>query len=143
MLNFLQGRIFQLNGSILGFEDCNEFSIQVVEENPSFAYLQSLDHDYVGFLVITPFAFETDYSIDIEEKDRKLLDIEASEDVSVLTIVTTTEPFTNSTVNLLAPIILNTRNGQGKQYVLPPSSTYSTKEPLFNVVQLESGESSC
>ncbi|MBP3966770.1 flagellar assembly protein FliW [Paenibacillus lignilyticus] len=143
MLDFLQGKTFQLNGSILGFEECNEFSIKVVEENSHFAYLQSLEHDYISFLVISPFTADQDYSFEIEEKDKKLLEIEAPEDVCVLTIVTTTDPFTDSTINLIAPILLNMKNGQGKQTVLPPSSRYSTKEPLFKVVQLESGELSC
>lgn len=143
VLDFLQGKVIQLMGSILGFENCNEFSVNVVEENNHFAYLQSLEQDNVGFLVVSPFTFYADYSIEIEEKDNKLLDIHTHEDVIILSIVTIGEPFTESTLNLLAPILLNIKNSQGKQIVLPPKCKYSTKEPLFKVVQVESGEQSC
>jgi flagellar assembly factor FliW len=140
VLDFLQGKVLQLNGSILGFENYNEFSVNVVEENNHFAYLQSLEQENVGFLVVTPFTFYSDYSIEIEEKDHKFLDIDTHEDVIVLSIVTIVEPFTESTLNLLAPILINIKNDQGKQMVLPPKCKYSTKEPLFKAVQTESGE---
>jgi flagellar assembly factor FliW len=140
VLDFLQGKVLQLNGSILGFENYNEFSVNVVEENNHFAYLQSLEQKDIGFLVVSPFTFYPDYSIEIEDKDHKFLGIDSHEDVIVLSIVTIGEPFTESTLNLLAPILLNIKNGQGKQIVLPPKCKYSTKEPLFKVVQTESGD---
>jgi flagellar assembly factor FliW len=139
VLDFLQGKVLQLNGSILGFENYNEFSVNVVEENNHFAYLQSLEQKDIGFLVVTPFTFYPEYWIDIEEKDHKLLDIHTHEDVTVLSIVTIGEPFTESTLNLLAPILINIKNGQGKQMILPPNNKYGTKEPLFKAFQAESG----
>ncbi|MFC5448788.1 flagellar assembly protein FliW [Paenibacillus aestuarii] len=140
MLSFIQKRTIQLNGSILGFEECNQFSIDVIEDNHEFAYLQSLEQEHVSFLVVSPFSFHPDYSIELEEKDRKALNIETHEDVVVLSIVTVSEPFPASTINLLAPVIFNIKNGQGKQIVLPPKYKYGTKEPLFEELHVESGE---
>jgi flagellar assembly factor FliW len=143
MLDFLHERIVQLGGSILGFENLNQFSISLVETNSLYAYLQSMEEDNTGFLVISPFSFFTDYAIEIEEKDKKLIDAQSQEEVVVLTFVTLRDPFQTSTTNLLAPLILNVRNGIGRQIVLPPKSNFTTKEPLFKEVQVKSGESSC
>ncbi|BBH23907.1 flagellar assembly factor FliW [Paenibacillus baekrokdamisoli] len=139
MLDFLQGQVIQLKGSILGFENCNAFSISVVEENRHFAHLQSMEQGDIGFLVVSPFTFYPEYWLEIEEKDNKQLDIQSHEDVVVLSIVTTGKTFSESTMNLLAPIILNISNGRGKQIVLPPKSKYGTKEPLFIAARKENG----
>ncbi|WP_308640162.1 flagellar assembly protein FliW [Paenibacillus silvisoli] len=136
----LDGKVFKLNGSLLGFEDCNEFRISLVEGNKQFAHFQSVEQEYVAFLVVSPFAFYPDYWLDLDECDKHLLKISSGEEVSVLSIVTIADSFADSTINLLAPIVLNTRSGLGKQIVLPPKSNYSTKEALLKFVPLESGE---
>lgn len=140
MLNFLHAKVFQLKGTILGFDQCNEFVLSVLEENEHFAYLRSVEQEGVEFLVVSPFTFYPDYWVELEEKDNQLLGVQSPEDVCVLSIVTINEPFQASTINLLAPIILNVKNEHGKQTVLPPKRKYSTVEPLFKAESAESGE---
>ncbi|REE84482.1 flagellar assembly factor FliW [Paenibacillus taihuensis] len=140
MLNFLHDRVFQLNGTILGFDQCNAFVISVVEENDHFAYMRSVDQEGVEFLVVSPFSFYPEYWVELEEKDNQLLGIQSPEDVCVLSIVTINDPFGASTLNLLAPIILNVKNEQGKQTVLSPKRKYSTVEPLLKAESVGSGE---
>ncbi len=52
------------------------------------------------------------------------------EQIGVMGIVTLSDTFEKSTLNLLAPIILNTEHLMGRQYVLNQAG-YSTKYPLF------------
>jgi flagellar assembly factor FliW len=139
MLEFLHERVIQFNGKILGFEDLNEFVILVVEANGPYAYLQSVADEHIGFLVVSPFAFYQDYMFEIDENDKEQLELHAPEDAAVLSIVNMKEPFTESTINLLAPLVINVRTGKGKQIVLPPRTVYTTKEPLFRSKQTERG----
>ncbi|MEC0227890.1 flagellar assembly protein FliW [Paenibacillus alba] len=140
MLQILHGCTYQLQGSILGFEELNNFNIQVVEENDTFAYLQSLEDENISFLVTSPFSFKEDYAFELEDGIKTMLQIEKEEDVAVVTIVTISEIFTNSTVNLLAPVVINTKTMTGRQIVLPPQTIYKTNEPLFTPGSIESGE---
>lgn len=140
MLEFLNENVIQLNGSVLGFEELNEFTIYVVEEGSPYAYLQSKQDENIGFLVVIPFVFFPEYSFELDDKVKSVLDIKSQEQVAVLNLVTINEPFPESTINLLAPLVINITNGHAHQLVLPPNSGYSTSEHLFKKVNEESGE---
>jgi flagellar assembly factor FliW len=140
MLDFLHERVIQFNGKILGFQDLNEFVLTVVEEKGPYAYLQSVTDERVGFLVASPFAFYKDYAFEIEESDKEQLGLESPDDAAVVALITIQEPFIRSTLNLLAPLVINVKTNQGKQIVLPPKTVYTTKEPLFRAAHTEKGE---
>lgn len=140
MLDFLHDKTIRFNGTILGFEELDEFSITVLEENNQYAYLQSLQDETIGFLVISPFNLYPQYTFEIEDKDKHSLVLQSHEEAAVLSIVTLKEPFETSSVNLLAPLLINVTNGRGKQIVLPPKFNYGTREPFIREAQVESGE---
>ncbi|MBR3063853.1 MAG: flagellar assembly protein FliW, partial [Exiguobacterium sp.] len=54
--------------------------------------------------------------------------IEEAEHVSVYSIVTLREPFESSTLNLKAPIVIETKERRGKQVIL--DDTYPARYPL-------------
>lgn len=140
MLQFLHEKAVRFNGNILGFEEFDEFAITAVEENSPYAYLQSMQDENIGFLVVVPFVFYPEYTFELEDKDKTLLELRSQEEVAILNMVTIREPYTKSTVNLLAPLVINIGNGHARQVVLPPRSNYGTSEPLFKAVLKESGE---
>ncbi|QYR22111.1 flagellar assembly protein FliW [Paenibacillus sp. sptzw28] len=143
MLGFLHNKVFQFNGSVLGFEDFNEFLFTIAEENSQFGFLQSVENENVGFLVANPFYFYSEYKFEIEEKTKHQLKLQSSEEVTVLAIMTVREPFIKSTINLMAPLIINMTTGDGRQIILPPEYKHRTKEPLFHEEKAESGGSKC
>ncbi|KIL40651.1 hypothetical protein SD70_12095 [Gordoniibacillus kamchatkensis] len=140
MLDFLHERVVQFDGSILGFEHLNEFTLQIMEEQSPYAYLQSVADPNVGFLVASPFAFFQSYSLEIEEKDKEYLELASAEDAAILSIITIHEPFTASTMNLLAPLVINVRNNKGRQIVPPYKVAYTAKEPMFREALAKKGE---
>lgn len=137
-LNPLNNRMFDFQGNILGFEDYSQYHLQVMDEEGTFATLQSAQDEHVGFLVANPFVFYPEYSIEVSEQDKQILSLESQDQALVLGIITVRKPFAQSTINLLAPLILNIESNLGKQIVLPPRSIYGTKEPLFKNMSLES-----
>lgn len=143
MLEQLQDRVFDFNGSLLGFDSYDGFRFTVAEENPSFGYLESVEDPNTGFIVTSPFRFFPAYEFQIEDKDKAELDIKAPEEVLVLSIINVKNPFLESTANLLAPLIINVTNNKGRQIILTGPGAYGTKDRLFKLNLKEGGEDAC
>ena len=113
-----------------GFPDIQKFALLSLDADLPLALLQSTEQPAIGFVVAYPFAFKTDYVFEISEEDKEDLAIEKEEDVIAYSIVTLKESFQDSTLNLLAPVIINTNKKLGKQIVLQDSSKYPLRHPI-------------
>ncbi|MFB7156996.1 flagellar assembly protein FliW [Lysinibacillus sp. NPDC056232] len=122
--------ILTFEHGLLGLEDQKKFVILPLDADLPLAILQSIDRIEIGFVVAYPFAFKKDYSFDISEEDREQLQIEKEEDVLTYTIVTMKETFQDSTINLLAPVIINISAKCGKQIVLQDNKSYPLRYPM-------------
>lgn len=122
--------ILTFEQGLLGLEDEKRFVILPLDADFPLAILQSVDNVEIGFVVAYPFAFKKDYSFEISEDDRKQLRIEKEEDVLTYSIVTMKETFQDSTVNLLAPVIINMSDKCGKQIVLQDNKSYPLRYPM-------------
>ncbi|WP_107947420.1 flagellar assembly protein FliW [Lysinibacillus parviboronicapiens] len=125
--------ILTFEHGLLGLEDEKKFVLLPIDANLPLALLQSIEHVEIGFVVAYPFAFKKDYSFDISEEDREQLQIGREEDVLTYAIVTMKESFQDSTLNLLAPIILNVHNSCGKQIVLQDNKSYPLRFPMLTL----------
>lgn len=110
-----------------GFEEETAFALIPWEETP-FSYLQSLKEKELAFLVVSPFEFRQDYSFELSAEDKEELKIE--EEVTVFSIVTVHSEITKSTMNLLAPVVINPVKKVGKQVVLQQSG-YMTRHLIW------------
>ncbi|MED3802753.1 flagellar assembly protein FliW [Lysinibacillus xylanilyticus] len=122
--------ILTFEHGLLGLEDEKKFVILPIDADLPLAILQSVEHKEIGFVVAYPFAFKKDYSFDISEDDRDQLQIEKEEDVLTYSIVTMKETFQESTINLLAPLIVNMDKKCGKQIVLQDNKSYPLRFPM-------------
>ena len=113
-----------------GFPDKQKFTILPIDAELPLAFLQSTEEKSLSFVVAYPFAFKKDYVFDISDEDKLDLQIEKEEEILVYSIVTLKETFQDSTLNLLAPVILNVNKKLGKQIVLQDSVTYSLRFPI-------------
>lgn len=103
---------------IPGFEEENKFILLPLEENSTFQILQSIKTEQLAFIITSPYSVVSDYSFDIDEATVKALDIKNEDEIAVFAIVTLKESLENSTINLKAPIVLNTINKKAKQVIL-------------------------
>ncbi|MCP3028104.1 flagellar assembly protein FliW [Halobacillus sp. A5] len=113
-----------------GFESYYEFVLLPVDEDGVYSAMQSIDEPGVALIVTNPYFFYKDYEFDLEEKTLKDVQIEKPEEVAVYSVITVQEPFTRSTLNLQAPVIVNVEKKLGKQVILHDTS-YRTKHPLL------------
>ncbi|MEY8739661.1 flagellar assembly protein FliW [Bacillales bacterium AN1005] len=119
--------IYHFPKGLPGFEEEDTFVIVPWEDTP-FNYLQSVKEPGLAFLLVSPFMFVPDYSFELSEADKEELEIQ--DQVSVYSIVTIQAEANKSTMNLLAPVVLNPDKRMGKQVVLHQSS-YETRHLIW------------
>lgn len=115
---------------IPGFIEEKEFTFLPIDGESPFWILQSITTKELGFVAVNPFSFFPTYEFDVSENDKQLIEIQSENDVAIWSILTIKEPFEESTANLQAPIIVNTKRKIAKQIILV-NTQYKTKEQLF------------
>ncbi|MDP4098598.1 flagellar assembly protein FliW [Paenibacillus sp. P96] len=119
--------IYHFAKGLPGFETETDFAMVPVE-GTAFHYLQSTTKPELSFLIADPFEFHSEYSFELADEDKEELKIE--DQVAVYAIVTIHSEVVQSTMNLLAPLVLNPVTRMGKQVVLHQSG-YETRHALW------------
>ena len=124
-------RIVHFDNGIPAFEDEHEFIILPYDEDSPYYFMQSLKTPELAFLMTVPFLFFPNYTFEIDDASIEELDIKPTDKLAYYTLVTIPNySIRYMTANLLAPIVLNTKNMRAKQIVLDKTD-YTTKERLF------------
>lgn len=126
-----QSEVIYFPKGIPAFEDEQEFVLLPLTDEKIYHILQSVKTPDLGFVVTDPFLFFKDYDFQLDEATLKVLELESPAEVKVLTIVSVRDPFSQSTANLQAPIVINVKKQKAKQIVLNIEN-YHTKHRLFN-----------
>lgn len=122
-------KIINFPKGLPGFQDETEFIILDLPDNTAFQLLQSVKTSALAFVITSPYLFYQDYTLNLNDDLIELLEIKKQENVAVYNIVTLKNPFSESTLNLRAPIIINTSSLLGKQYILN-DSPYSSRAAI-------------
>jgi len=114
-----EGDIVEFPEGIPGFEKLRKFSILHDERTDPIKWMVSLEDPNVALPVIDPWMVRVDYMVEISEADKKFLKLEDPADALVVCIVVIPHDRPeDSTINLLAPIVINYRKRIGKQVIL-------------------------
>jgi flagellar assembly factor FliW len=126
-----QEQILSFPQGPLGFESHHEFVLLSIPDNNHFKFLQDINNTCISFLLINPWDFFRNYEINVPKEELAKIGIQSNENKpTVYNIVTLGKKFTESTGNLLAPIVLNIADKKGKQFVLNDTN-YTTRHKLF------------
>lgn len=128
-LEVKEDELFHFEQGIPGFREVQRYAIIEVEDSP-FMYLQSVDQGDVSFIVVSPFDFLESYEFTLPVDIQEDLGLENEQHVKIVNIISVRNELASATINLGAPIILNTYRKQGVQYILPDGK-YSIHHPLF------------
>jgi flagellar assembly factor FliW len=124
-------RVVHFKDGIPAFEDEKEFVILPYEEETPYYFMQSMKSPDLAFLITVPFLFFPNYTFEIDDETMAELDISEKDKVLYYTLITIPNfSIRYMTTNLLAPVVVNTKNMQAKQIVLEKTQ-YTTKERLF------------
>lgn len=122
---------FKMVLPIVGYDDEDQFVMIEHKANSKFKWFQSTKTPDLAFVITMPGFFGIDYSFELPDNEQELLGIEAEEDILVFNIcVIPHENPRASTVNLVAPLILNIINHKGAQVILS-GTNFSVNYPLF------------
>lgn len=102
---------------IPAFETVRRFAVVRNERTAPFAWLQAMDRPELSFLILSPWDFCGDYDLDISDADCRALGLAKPEEAEVYAILTVRRDTREMTANLLAPLVINTRTGLGRQVI--------------------------
>ncbi len=103
---------------LLGFPECRQFVLAPAMRDGMY-WLQSMEHGSLTFLVVDPFMFFDDYTVDLPDTEVRELAARHADEVAVLAIVTLpNDGATPCTANLQGPLALHLGRGVGRQIVL-------------------------
>ena len=123
--------IFSFIEPILGYEHLKSYVLIDYDPDSPFKWLQAIEDKEVSFPVTIPALFGINYVFTVPEDYTKMLNLNNIEDVLTINVVNIPSGHPElSTVNLLAPIIVNINNKDAIQIILQDSD-YSVREKLF------------
>lgn len=135
-LDINEDHIITFAQGIPAFEEETSFILLPFEQDTPFFVLQSTKTVEIAFIIVDPFQFVSKYEVKLPDATIEQLAIEKEEDVAIFVMLTVREPFTETTANLQAPVIINTAKQKGKQ-LLMSTSNYKTKHAIFQQAKEE------
>lgn len=117
-VEFDESKKFLFANGLPGLPEDTEFALLSHEQSEPVCWLQSMVHPEVALPVLNPFLLCPTYSFDITDSDVDELHITDIKDVFVINVLVIPKDPNEMTINLAAPIIVNTQNHQGRQIFL-------------------------
>lgn len=118
---------YEVKGNILGFEETT--NVEINELDDLFSTMRDTNNKDISFIVVNPYSLR-EYSFDLPTDIKVVLEIDENSNFSVYNIVVIQKPLENSTINFLAPIVINNDNNKIAQAVLN-----SKRHPDFGMAE--------
>ena len=106
---------YEVKGNILGFEEITNVEINEIDD--LFSTMQDSNNKEISFTIVNPYSLR-EYSFDLPTDVKVILEIDENSNFSVYNIVVIQKPLEDSTVNFLAPIVVNNDNNKIDQAVI-------------------------
>ena len=115
--------------SIPPFGDVFHFKLDSSENLSPFVTLSCQDKKDMHILCIDPALIFENFRFRIFRQDREFLEIESDDEAIMLAAISQYDDARDYTANLMAPFLINTRNGLAKQIVL---DKYPVRYPIWD-----------
>jgi len=125
-----ESKLITFSNGIPGLEEYCKFALLQFEESYPIIWMQSVDEGGICLPVLDTYAVLTGYVFDIDDEDVREIEISGPQDLHVVSVLVIPDELQQMTVNLAAPIIINTVTGKAKQIVLS-GSDYNVRAPIF------------
>lgn len=129
-LVYEQDDIIHFKDGIPGFDQNKDFVIVKDENYAPFEWLVCVDGSNLRFAMLNPMIVDPTYNPNITKSQIQGLGLENPEDVLMYCFVTIAPNPSDSTINFMGPVIMNTSTKVGRQIILE-NSHYGTKEPVI------------
>lgn len=130
-------KIIAMEGRMIGFPELQKFALIFDEEKGTggsyIMWLQSMEEPDIAFPVMEPGVVKEDYSPVVNDEILLPLGEMPQEDVYLLVIVTAAPDVKQTSVNLKAPVVINTDTGKGTQVIV--ENEYPIKFRIYDAVK--------
>jgi len=128
-----EDKIITMKRGVPGFADRKRFVLLHREESRPFLWYQCVDDPALAFILLDPFLLMPEYSFGLEPILSEMgWHTDGVKSVTIFVIVNASSGVPDTmTVNLMAPLIINTNKLEAVQVILQ-DTVYSHKHPLFN-----------
>ncbi len=119
---------------IIGFPELQRFVLIHDEEKSDggIRWLQSVEEPQFALPVIDPLAVKPDYNPQVEDEMLKRLGKFEEDDLLVLTTITVPSDITKMTINLKAPLVINSTTRKACQIIV---EDYEIKFPIYEILK--------
>ena len=121
MVDISDDKVIVLENGMIGFPELQHFALifDAEKENGSkIKWLQSMDETSVAFPVMDPTIIKNDYDPTINDEILKPLGELTEDNIFVLSTVTVPKQLENMSINLKAPIVINSDTMKGVQIIV-------------------------
>ena len=137
-----QDKIITMEKGMIGFSELKNYTLiynsEKENDKKSIMWLQSMDEPEVAFPVVHPNEVKPDYNPTVNDEVLAPLGELNDENTYVLVTVTATPDAKKSTVNLKAPVVINTDTKKGCQIIV--EEDYPVKFNLYEAMQARKKE---
>ena len=132
-----ENKIITLDKGMIGLSDYRKFALIFDEEKgmkeSSVMWFQSMDDPETAFPVMQPNTVKLDYNPTVSEEQLSSLGNLNDENLYVLVTLTASANIEDTTVNLKAPIVINTETKKGCQIII--EDDYPIKYKIYDAVK--------
>lgn len=125
-----EDRVITFPKGLLGFGDSTRYCLLQPSDEACFFWLQSLGNPDLAFVITDPTLFVPDYTVPIRSEQMEDLRLTRMEDAQIFAIVN--KIGSRLTGNLQGPLVVNTVNRIGEQFVLA-EKRWTTRHDLVDL----------
>ena len=122
--------VVEMRGGLLGFPEYTQFTLIKMNDEGLVYRLQSLEDEAINFVVVPAASFFPSYAPIVDDEVAARFDLVNGREVLILLVVTLGETFKESTVNLMAPLLLDP-NAQVAEQIIVENANLSVRTPLL------------
>ena len=122
--------VVEMRGGLLGFPEYTQFTLIKMNDEGLVYRLQSLEDEAINFVVVPAASFFPSYAPIVDDEVAARFDLVNGREALILLVVTLGETFKDSTVNLMAPLLLDP-NAQVAEQIIVENANLSVRTPLL------------
>jgi flagellar assembly factor FliW len=126
--SYTEAEVVRFPWGLPGFPSLRRFLVLSIDDEEGYIWLQSLDDLKVAIPLCDPWSLFEDYQAPLPLYAKQSLGIESAESFCVMCVLVA-RPGAETTINLLAPIVINLETCVGRQVTLE-NTPYSVRTPI-------------
>jgi|LSQX01.1.fsa_nt_gb flagellar assembly factor FliW len=131
LIEYDESRVISFGEGIPGAEHLKKFIMICPNEEGPFYWIQSLEDEQFALVLSNPFEILPEYDPEISKTILNEMGIEKKEELAILAVTVIPQDIRRMTVNLMAPIVFNTKKHIAKQVILNDDK-YDIRHPVFS-----------